>query len=384
MSSIPFRADRVGAAIIVGAATLLGTVGIGGCAASARLDRVLRVDPAHASTLVIVGGEEAASLVSVFRDGRPLAARPPFTLQPGDELETGAGVAVIQFPDGGSAVVDERSRVRVGSLEVLFGRVFAAVRGLFSVESETVVAGVEGTEFLFVVGPDRGVHVVVLEGVVVCTSKAGRWDPIRLRSGLGFSTRPPGLEAPRVQSVSPSDLDGIRAWVRRVTGAKVGFASPAPPGYGWCCDAGRVSSSTRAQCDGSFHADRSSAQRACTPAEPTGWCCDAGRLTSGTRSQCRGKFYDDRASAEKACTPAEPTGWCCDAGRVTSGTRSRCRGKFYDDRASAEKACARTKLGWCCLPSYQVQQMTASNCAARKGTFYTDQKTASAACPIIE
>jgi hypothetical protein len=149
-----------------------------------------------------------------------------------------------------------------------------------------------------------------------------------------------------VQSVSPSDLDGIRAWVRRVTGAKVGFASPAPPGYGWCCDAGRVSSSTRAQCDGSFHADRSSAQRACTPAEPTGWCCDAGRLTSGTRSQCRGKFYDDRASAEKAC--------------------------------------ARTKLGWCCLPSYQVQQMTASNCAARKGTFYTDQKTASAACPIIE
>ena len=364
------------------AALLAGVVGLAGCATSgARLERVMRDD---ASGYVVVGGEEASSLVTVLRDGRPVAARPPLTLQTGDELETGAGgAALVQLPDGGLVVIDARSRVRIGSLEVLFGRVFAAVRGLFSVESENVVAGVEGTEFAFAADAERGVRVVVLEGVVVCTSKAGRWPPTRLRSGLGFSVRP-GMEAPRVAPASQSELDGIRAWVRRVTSAAGGSAGPAPPDNGWCCEAGRVTSSTRVQCDGSFHADRSSAERACTPAEPTGWCCDAGRVTSGTRSQCRGKFYDDRASAERACKPPEPMGWCCDAGRLTSRTRSQCSGTFYTDRASAERACAGTKAGWCCLPNFQLEQMTsAAACTSRKGKFYTDQRTARAACTNI-
>jgi hypothetical protein len=312
----------------------------------------------------------------VFRDGKPVAARPPLTLQPGDELETGTGgAALVQLPDGGMVVIDARSRVRIGSLEVLFGRVFAAVRGLFSVESENVVAGVEGTEFAFEVTPDKGVRVVVLEGVVVCTSKAGRWPPTRLRSGLGFSTRP-GTGTPRVAAASQRELDDLRGWVRRVTSA-------ARPGY--CCDAGRVFASQSSNCRGAFYADSASAQRACAPTPaPAGWCCDAGRVTSATQAQCRGAFYTDQASAERACAPKpDPTGWCCDAGRVTSGTRSQCGGTFYADRASAEKACARPKTGWCCLPNYQLEQMTPAACTSRKGKFYTDQRTARAACTNI-
>jgi hypothetical protein len=355
------------------AALLAGAIALAGCATGGRLERVMRED---ASGYVVVGGEEASSLVTVFRDGGPLAARPPLTLQPGDELETGAGgAALVQLPDGGLVVIDARSRVRIGSLEVLFGRVFAAVRGLFSVESENVVAGVEGTEFAFEVAPDRGVRVVVLEGVVVCTSKAGRWPPTRLRSGLGFATRPGGQELPRVGPASPRELDDIRAWVRRVSSA-------TRPGY--CCADGRVFASQSNACRGAFYADRASAQRACAPPpEPAGWCCDEGRVSSSTRAQCRGAFYTDSASARKACVP-EPVGWCCDAGRVTSGTRRQCGGTFYTDRASAKRACARAKVGWCCLPNYQLEQLTSAACTSRKGKFYTDQRTARAACKEVE
>jgi hypothetical protein len=325
------------------AALLMAAVGLAGCATGGvRLERVMREDP---SGYVVVGGEEASSLATVFRDGRPVAVRPPLTLQPGDELETGAGgAALVQLPDGGLVVIDARSRVRIGSLEVLFGRVFAAVRGLFSVESENVVAGVEGTEFAFELRPDREVRVVVLEGVVVCSSRAGRWPPTRLRSGLGFSTRPGGA-VPLVAPASQRELDDIRAWVRRVAGA----ARPA------------------------------------SPPPPSGWCCDAGRVTATTAARCAGRFFDDRASAEKACAPEpDPTGWCCAGGRVTAGTRRQCRGKFYDDRASAEKACTLQKVGWCCLPGVTLTQLSKTACTARKGTYYPDERTARARCTVVE
>jgi hypothetical protein len=360
------------------AATLMSVFALAGCATTGvTLDRVLRQDP---SGYVVVGGNEAVSLVTILREGRRLSARPPFALLTGDEIETVAGgAALIRLANGGMVVVDANSRVRIGSLEVLFGRVFAAVRGLFSVESENVVAGVEGTEFLFEVGADGAVHVVVLDGRVTCTSKTGRWRPTRLTTGDGFETTPGAL--PSVHPVSQSELDGIRGWVRRVVNP-----SRPPEPAGWCCDAGPVRLTTRSRCGGGFYPDRASAEQACAPRpEPLGWCCEAGRVETSTRGRCGGKFYSDRASAERACAPSpEPSGWCCDAGGVMPGPRSKCRGTFYTDRGTAVKACAQQKVGWCCLPDFKLSQMNASACRANRGTFYSDEATARNACIQIQ
>lgn len=393
-------------------AILVSVFTLAGCATTGvTLDRVMRQEP---SGYVVVGTDQAAGLVTVFRAGQPLSARLPLTLQAGDEIETGAGgAALIQQPNGGIVVVDGNSRVRIGSLEVLFGRVFAAVRGLFSVESENVVAGVEGTEFLFEAGPDNEVHVVVLEGRVTCTSKTGRWRPTRLTAGQGFVATPG--TSPSVRQASQSELDGIRGWVRRVVNPlRLGYCCDAgrvyqsrpdacrgaffpdvfsaqracarpPEPNGWCCDAGRVTPSTASRCEGKFYPDQASAERACAPPpEPGGWCCEGGRVRPTTRARCEGSFYEDRARAERACAPPEPTGWCCDAGRVTPGPRSKCRGTFYSDRAAALKACAQQKVGWCCLPDYKLSQMNASACRANRGTFYTDEGTARNACIQIQ
>ena len=227
MSAINRFATRARAALLIGAAGLLG-----GCATTldgaARLEKVMREDPAARSGYVEVASGEAARFVTVFR-GRPVAARTPFALQRGDEIETGPGsAAVIRFADGGSALLGASTRVRVGSLEVLFGNVLARVRGLFSVESENVIAGVEGTEFLFTVGADRGVRVVVLDGVVVCRPKRGTWGAIRLGATQAFSYPYPNRVPPRVEQADLRELDGIRAWAQRVVGAQSPPLTPPP------------------------------------------------------------------------------------------------------------------------------------------------------------
>ncbi|HKC45927.1 MAG TPA: FecR family protein [Burkholderiales bacterium] len=369
MRAIGRFATHARAALVIVAVALLGACATrpGG---AARLEKVLREDPAALSGYAEVGSAEASRFVTVFR-GQPVAARTPFTLQRGDEVETGPGsAAVIRFPDGGSVLLGASTRVRIGSLEVLFGNVLARVRGLFSVESENVIAGVEGTEFLFTVGTDRGVRVVVLDGVVVCRSKRGNWKPIRLGATQVFSSPHPNQGLPRVEQADPRELDDIRAWARRVGQVRLS---------GYCCDGGRVFPSWSNACRGLFFADQPSAERACVQPEPVGWCCDDGRVTSGPRGQCRGLFYPDQQSAVRACARPEPTGWCCDDGRVVSGPRGQCRGLFYLDQQSATRACA-APPGWCCLSGYRLEPMTNASCVANNGRFYADQRSASVAC----
>ena len=369
MSASSGFATGARAALLIVAAAVLAA-----CATrpdgAARLEQVLREDASAPSGYVEVGSGDASRFVTVFR-GRPLAVRTPFALQRGDEVETGPGsVAVIRFADGGSALLGASTRVRVGSLEVLFGNVLARVRGRFSVESENIVAGVEGTEFLFTVGTDRGVRVVVLDGVVVCRSKKGNWKPIRLGATQVFSSSHPNQGLPRVEQADPRELDDIRAWARRVSDVRLS---------GYCCDGGRVFPSASNACHGKFFADQQTAARACVQPEPTGWCCDDGRVTSAPRGQCRGLFYPDQQSAVRACARPEPTGWCCDDGRVVSGPRGQCRGLFYLDQQSATRACA-APPGWCCLSGYRLEPMTNASCVANNGRFYADQRSASAAC----
>ena len=88
--------------------------------------------------------DAATAGVRVWRGGREIAVQRLMELLPGDEIETGANAAaVLRFRDAGDTLVLERTRVRIGSLEVIFGRMFALLRNRFTVTSETVVAGVE-------------------------------------------------------------------------------------------------------------------------------------------------------------------------------------------------------------------------------------------------
>ncbi|MEO7853872.1 MAG: hypothetical protein ABIR94_16705, partial [Rubrivivax sp.] len=129
---------------------------------------------------------------------------------------------------GGTVTLDESSRVRVGSLEVFFGRIFANVRGLFETTSENIVAGVEGTAYLFEVARDRSVHVAVAEGVVTCTAKDGNWAAIRLPAGQSLRSAYPNRAAPRVGPADARELRDAAAWAAAVAKAE----EPEPPSYG--------------------------------------------------------------------------------------------------------------------------------------------------------
>lgn len=147
--------------------------------------------------------------VRLWRAGRELAARRLMELLPGDEIETAANtIATVRFRFTGDTLVLERTRVRIGSLEVFFGRVFALLRNRFTVSSQTVVAGVEGTRFLFEVGRDRTVRVAVADGVIVCRSPRGGWAPVRLHANQTLLSRYPSRTAPLVSDADTRELRG--------------------------------------------------------------------------------------------------------------------------------------------------------------------------------
>ncbi len=148
--------------------------------------------------------------VRVWRSGREIAVRRLMELLAGDEIETASNtVATVRFRSAGDTIVLQRSRVRIGSLEVFFGRVFALLRNQFTVSSQTVVAGVEGTRFLFEVARDRTVRVAVADGVVVCRSPRGVWTPVRLRANQTFVARFASRTPPLV---SEADTRELRAY----------------------------------------------------------------------------------------------------------------------------------------------------------------------------
>jgi hypothetical protein len=351
-----------------------------GCAtlepAEARLESLARVDPADPSRYVQLGPIEAAGAAAVFRQGQRFDARLGMPLRAGDEVETGDAAAVIWFAAYGTVVLAERTRVRIGSLEVLFGRVFADIRGLFSASSENVVAGVEGTAFAFEVRPDRAVRIVVLDGVVACRSKTASWPPVRMRAQQALFSQYPNRTPPRVEVASQRELEALRAWAVRVRNATPPPRPPTP--LGWCCDRGRVSYLRADQCGGAFYGDQASAQQACAPPQ-MGYCCDRGRVSYLRADQCGGAFYGDQASAQQACAvPLPPPGWCCDKGRVSYLRRDQCPGSFYGDQASAQKACAvpLPPPGWCCDKG-RVSYLRRDQCP---GSFYGDQASAQRAC----
>ncbi len=212
------------------AATLI----VAGCATAPSgpaitLDSVVR-DAAPASPRWVPAEPEAVEL-RVWRNFVALPAKRGMRLEPGDVLQTGPrSAAAIVFSGAatgeGTVTLDESTRVRVGSLEVFFGRIFANVRGLFETTSENIVAGVEGTSYLFEVARNRDVRVAVAEGVVTCRPKSAGWAPIRLQPGQMLSSSYPSQAPPRVGAADPRELRDAMAWAAEVAKAA---EPPAPP-----------------------------------------------------------------------------------------------------------------------------------------------------------
>jgi hypothetical protein len=352
---------------------LIACLGLFGCAPM--LVQVLKQDPRDPEQFVRVQPAELAGAATLLRGGRALPVRLPYQLQPGDVIQTGSdAVARIRLPEGHEIVLDVNTRIRLGSFLVEFGRILARARGFFEAESENVVAGVEGTEFVFQVPRDRSVLVTVLDGAVVCRSKTNSWAPVRLRRGEHFESSPYAA-LPDKRPATAGELEDIRRWVRRVEGSVPAW--PVPERHGYCCADGRVFEASREQCRGRFFAERGAADESCQPPGPDfGYCCSDGEVFRAARERCRGDFYLEQAEAERACRRARP-GYCCADGRVFEASREQCRGRFFAERGAADESCRpRPETGYCCSDG-QVFDSTREQC---KGSFHLNRGEARNAC----
>lgn len=195
--------------------------------------------------------------VTVRRAGADVRVHTGMLLEPGDEITTGGGVAaVLQLGGVGEAVVDERTSVRLGSLEVIFGKVFANLRGIFTVRSETVEAVNDGTRYLFEVAPSRATRVVVVDGAVTCRPRRGSWSAVRVSAQRALIVDYPGTSTPRITAVDPRDIASRYQSIRG--------ALPAPTS-GYCCRSGQVTQTMSNQCGGTFWPLLALAERDCRP-----------------------------------------------------------------------------------------------------------------------
>lgn len=288
-----FVARRVLAAML-----LLMFFALPGCAAT--LVEVLKQDPRDPDRYVRVSG---AGGVAIFRDGQPLGVSVPQALRPGDVVQTGPeSAAIIRLPEGHEIVLDQGTRVRLGSFIVEFGRLLARARGFFEVESANVIAGVEGTEFVFQVPrDDRSVAVTVLQGSVVCRSKTAAWAPLRLRPRERFLSSYPNTATPDKRFATDEEIREIRQWARKVEASQP--ANPPAPLMGYCCADGRVFPASRDRCPGQYSSQRRIAETFCRRQPEEGYCCSGGKVFPSTRERCPGSFDTDAGQARRDCQP---------------------------------------------------------------------------------
>jgi hypothetical protein len=245
---------------------------------------------------VQVGIEQG--LVSVTRQGTRLA-QAPSRLQAGDEVETGPdGVALIHFRDLGDVMLMPRTRVRIGSIEVIFGEFLAKVRGLFTASSQNVVAAVQGTSFSLS-SSNGAVHIVVAEGVVSVSPRSGGWPAQRLGPGQALTVAAGGTGTPRVGPSAAPEIARLESRFDELRQA---------PRQGFCCVQGRVQPGQSDRCASNmFGRTEADAQRACHAAE-TGLCCRNGSLETSTRGDCpTAQFFESMVTARMYCQkPAQP------------------------------------------------------------------------------
>lgn len=117
-------------------------------------------------------------------------------------------IAVIRYADDSVVFVTPNSVVRVGSIFVEFGEIFAKVQGLFRVDTQFVTAGVEGTEYSVRVQARNDVTVAVLEGSIRCQSKKIRWPEFVL--GAREIAIFEGQDFPRTGRASEAEIASLK------------------------------------------------------------------------------------------------------------------------------------------------------------------------------
>jgi ferric-dicitrate binding protein FerR (iron transport regulator) len=156
--------------------------------------------------------------VTVKSKGRRVSGSPGLYLYAGDVVTTsGDSYARVRFRDGDEVWLDYQTEVRIGSLDIFFGRVFAVVQGVFTIDSEFVTAGSEGTEFSVTVNrPNRGDYSVsVKKGVVRCSSPRRKWQTLRVSRGERLSSKK-HLVPKKVQLKGPLKQREFN-WVKRLS-----------------------------------------------------------------------------------------------------------------------------------------------------------------------
>jgi hypothetical protein len=153
--------------------------------------------------------------IQVTRRGVGLDVTPNMTLETGDTIRTGSGVAVaIRFPNGSQLYVRSNSRIRIGSVFAFVGELFVRVKGAFRVDTEFVTAGAEGTEWMMRVSPNGDTRCVVLEGRTRMASNEQRWRSISVRANDQMITN--GADYQRVTSAPPEEIRQIKRWVSQI------------------------------------------------------------------------------------------------------------------------------------------------------------------------
>lgn len=160
----------------------------------------------------------ADNTASVWRRGTRLGYADGMPIHLGDEIETdAANHALIAFANGDTVYMSPVTRVRVGSIFVFFGEIFAKIvsgQDTFRADSEVVSAGVERTEFLMRVDrATKETSVTVRSGAVRCSSTrtSERWVAQRVGVNQQLTVpaifvRPPGGPSPRPVAIQPKPV----------------------------------------------------------------------------------------------------------------------------------------------------------------------------------
>jgi hypothetical protein len=181
----------------------------------------------------------ADNSASVWRRGVRLAYADGMPIQRGDEIETdAANHALIAFDNGDTVYMSPVTRVRVGTIFVFFGEIFARIvsgQDTFRADSEVVSAGVERTEFLMRVNrTTKEATVTVRSGVVRCSSTgtSERWVAQRVEVNQQL-TVPATVARPgtggRPVAIQPKPIRLERAQVVSATQWVDGASRRLPP-----------------------------------------------------------------------------------------------------------------------------------------------------------
>jgi len=157
--------------------------------------------------------------ITVTRSGQGVIRyEPGMEVVSGDSIETADGQAVIDYDDGSVVVLNRATRVRLGSVTLFFGELFARIKSIAThgggqVVTDELSASVEGTEYgvrreLPAGGAAPGnVRVMVRQGHVLCApSPRARWSPVRLAENQSIEVAgyraPPGVRAVDASALS--------------------------------------------------------------------------------------------------------------------------------------------------------------------------------------